>query len=1153
MMLTGGRTPCLPGHSIVEIRLQQKVSGYQTDDLIVITQRGDAAETKKLLVSIKRSISITKSDRDFAAVIGATWADFNNPNKFCRGKDRIALITGPLSKTDIQNARWLLAQAQAQNQPEMFFRNVQQAKFSSAEKIKKLEAFRHHLQSANGGKQVSENEIFHFLRHFNLLGYDLDEEFGGSLPPYLSLIAQASGQIPEPIWATIVDFVQTRNQHAGIMTLQDLPEDITKMFKWETAPPPLDSMISAYIENPALHWNNQEKAELALINLVGAWDGHNDADISAIRSIIGTTQNSEWRSKTEDMLNLPNSPLKLQTGQYWSVTDRSDLWGMLESYIFDHHLDTYKHIAIEVLMERDPAFDLPAKDRYAASIYGKTPKYSPALKKGLADGLAMLGNKLNPEKCSPGKAKNTVALAVRQILSTADWKLWGSLSPVLPALAEAAPDQFLKAVESALLQSPCPYDTLFEQEGDGTFGDNYLTGLLWALESLAWDKDHLMSTCVILARLAERDPGGNWANRPGVSLSTILLPQRPQTLAALEKRKATIKAVCQECPESSWNLVTSLLPRQLAYSGGSHKPIWRNAITLENQPKVTGKDYWQQVDSCASLAINMAGQNPARLAELLDHMKTLPKSFQEHLLAVLSSDDIVQLPDDQKRAIWEKLVSFIALNRQHPKARWALNDHDLTKIETVAEHLKPSNPMEHSRYLFSDPDIKHYETTAGNLEEQARCLQERRQKAVLETLELDGAADVRRVIHFANTVENPNQVGFSLGHIAAEEIDTVVLPEYLNSSNQKLNAFASGYVRSRHHAKGWAWADELDRSAWTSKQVGQFLCYLPFTQETWIRASDWLGDRQSEFWSRTHATPYHEEGRLDAAIDQLLEHDRPHAAIGCLERMHSKKMPVDSSQCIHALLATAKSTEPSDTMEQYHIVELIKLLQGKPDVPVEELRKVEWAYLQLLENCGDDTSPKALESQLADDPSFFCEIIRLVYRPKDADYATDQPTEAEQRIAHNAMSLIHQWKTVPGTQADGEFDDAKFIQWLHDVKRICAETGHLEIALVQVGKILFHSPPDPSGLWIRHSIANALNDIDGQDLRSGYSSGWYNSRGVHHIHPTGKPELELAADFREKADAVENERFQRLATTLRELAKGYDNEANRIVAEYGIR
>ena len=144
------------------------------------------------------------------------------------------------------------------------------------------------------------------------------------------------------------------------------------------------------------------------------------------------------------------------------------------------------------------------------------------------------------------------------------WRIgsFGSIDNLLPMLAEAAPGEFLNAVEDALQQTPCPFDKLFSQEGRGITGRNYMTGLLWALETLAWDEIYISRVTVILGELASHDPGGQWVNRPANSLKTIFLPWLPQTIASVEKRKNALRTLQKEIPEIAWSLLLHLLPSQ---------------------------------------------------------------------------------------------------------------------------------------------------------------------------------------------------------------------------------------------------------------------------------------------------------------------------------------------------------------------------------------------------------------------------------------------------------------------------------------------------------------------------------------------------------------------------------------------------------------
>jgi hypothetical protein len=73
------------------------------------------------------------------------------------------------------------------------------------------------------------------------------------------------------------------------------------------------------------------------------------------------------------------------------------------------------------------------------------------------------------------------------------------------------------------------------------------------------------------------------------------------------------------------------------------------------------------------------------------------------------------------------------------------------------------------------------------------------------------------------------------------------------------------------------------------------------------------------------------------------------------------------------------------------------------------------------------------------------------------------------------------------------------------------------------------------------------------ELRRGYAIAVYNSRGVHNVDPTGAPEKELSATYSQKADAVENAGYHRLAVTLRSIAEGYVRDAERIIARFGTK
>jgi len=536
LMLSGGFAPCMPPWPIKKIKLQGKYEDFDVDDAIVFIESPDRKQERKLLCQIKHKISITPKNKIFGDVIQAAWNDFNNAKLFTIGKDSIALITGPLCATDIDDVRWIFEQARNSSSSTDFLTRVNLANFSSKQKISKLNVFKKHLKNANNGTYISEEKLWQFIKSFNLLGYDLDIKAGVTLSLVQSLIGQYSSENVNALWTQIVDEVQSANQNASTITIDSLPEDIQNAFQ----KPMVEKIPTRLGIKPPVpeetNWNNFEFAsELALANLLGAWNEKSEADRSIIEQLVKIPFD-DWISKIRRILQEPDSPLSLRNG-VWTVAKRQEMWQELGTMLFDDHLDKFKQIVVDVLKEPNPQFELKPDERYMANIRGKVLPHSITLRKGLAETLALLGTQPEVLKnCSLGKVEEIAIISIREVFRDSGWVLWGSLNNLLPTLAEAAPGEFLSAVENALKKTPCPFDELFSQEGSGITGANYMTGLLWALETLAWDEEYLVPATFSLGKLALRDPGGNWGNRPANSLTTIFLPWLPQTMASIDKR-----------------------------------------------------------------------------------------------------------------------------------------------------------------------------------------------------------------------------------------------------------------------------------------------------------------------------------------------------------------------------------------------------------------------------------------------------------------------------------------------------------------------------------------------------------------------------------------------------------------------------------------
>lgn len=1145
LMLCGGVAPAMPPWPISKIKLQGKHAGFETDDFIAFVAAPGGGPEHKLLAQIKHSLSITENNATFRDVIAGAWLDFNNPKVFQRQRDQIALITGPLSALDIEATRWVLEYARHSESSKDFFEKMKIGKFVSVDKKNKLRAFQAQLNSANGS-EVSENECWQFLKSFHLLGYDLDIQAGVTLSLLHSMVGQFAGGQAESAFLKVLNAVQMANLSAGTVSRETLSPQIVQLFAPKVV---YQQPTGLKLPGASAQDRLREVTPAQVVShpdvyvtaaLVGQWNEANDADCQLISRVSGIDFPSWLKSAREAMLQ-NGSRITLKEG-HWSISERAIVLSDVAPHIFNEHLERFGEAAVDVLSEVDPKFNMPPDERVLANMRGKRMTYSRDLRQGIAEGLAILGNSMLPlPSCNHGKLENTIFITIRDVLNGAGGLTWASLNDLLPQLAEASPDSFLNAVEAGLNTKPCPFDVVFDQEEAGFMGTTYMSGLLWSLETLAWDATLLSRVVICLGDLAALDNGGSWSNRPSNSLVSILLPWLPQTTASFVQQAAAVRALILESPRVGWTLLIELLPNSHSTSSGSRRPMWFRAIPDGWKEEVTNQEYWMQEEIYAGFAIELAVADLTKVSQLAKHFADLPPVCQKRFLAQLASEEVAKLPEAERALIWTTLVDLISKHKRHSSAPWALQLDRLEELSAVVAELAPRDPFVLYQRLFSNNDFDLFDGEGDDYEAQQTELQGRRQAAIKEV----SAAGIALVVEFAGVVESPWQVGLALGSIDSDvDTDAALLPSMLDIDTSLRDSFLYGYVSARFQASGMSWVEQLNIKPWAPSQIGQFLTFLPFSPDVWGRASEFLGEDESPYWTRTFANAYQTNGPLDLAVDKLLEYGRPVAAIRCLGKMRHSKMPVESTKVMKALLNSVRSNEPSGQMDSHQIVELIKLLQSDSSANQNEVANVEWAYLRLLDH-GRETRPKTLERRLADEPNFYLEVIRLVFRSKNDEHqGRPEATESEKAVASNAYRLLNRWQIPPGCTDDGLMDTSRLNAWLDEVKRQSAESGHFDIAMSVVGQVMTHAPADPGGLWIHQSAAAALNGRDVEAMRDGFRTHIFNSRGVY--SPTGGAgERALAAKYRERASKVDEFGFTRLATTLRGVADSYEWHAKR--------
>ena len=175
----------------------------------------------------------------------------------------------------------------------------------------------------------------------------------------------------------------------------------------------------------------------------GVWEDGNDADKAAVAKLSGRDY-GEVSGVLERWADGPDIPVRLSAG-HWILTSKEDAWRLLGARISAEDLRRFEEVAIDVLGRRDPSYDLPRGQRWAANVYGATRPESGFLRQGLADTLAILGARGDKPLASGATGRERAESIVGKLLDAAgsDWISWASLSGA-PVARRGGPEEVPK-------------------------------------------------------------------------------------------------------------------------------------------------------------------------------------------------------------------------------------------------------------------------------------------------------------------------------------------------------------------------------------------------------------------------------------------------------------------------------------------------------------------------------------------------------------------------------------------------------------------------------------------------------------------------------------------------------------------------------------
>lgn len=894
--------------------------------------------------------------------------------------------------------------------------------------------------------------------------------------------------------------------------------------------------------------------------LIGEWDESNQADKNTVSKIAGVQYDEFVRALTP--FQSGPSPLMSRAGTVWKIYARPGAWKHLEPFLTTRRIEAFLECAQEVLLEADPRFELAPDERWMANVHGKRRAHSEHLRDGLAAGLlhaAALGH--DSSGCYAGRrAQDWIDGACYRLFERrTEPGFWRRVRDELKELAEASPDIFLAALEADLALPRPQVLELFEEEGD--HGGCLHADLLWALELLAWAPEHVGRVALVLAALAERDPGGRWANRPHGSLSEMLLPVQPQCSTTAAERKKLFALIAHRFPKAGWNLGKSLMPTHSTIITPSAQPQLRHWAPEKDRKAVLIAEYWAEIQDFAEQMLALAGKDPERWHFLLSSLNSLTPELKERVLR--GAEELAsQIRGAERLSFWmslRKLLHHHNLFSEKEKVQWVYPREILDRLESLYTTLTPDDPIDRVAWLFSYNVERPTDVSSDWQEERDKT--DAAQANAAETLV---SLDLNTLIAALNRFGNHRLLGYRLGRsTAAAKLEPTLLRRCAGSANDRERELVRGFSSARYETDPSAflgrWCSPGSPDFAGEQGAATIFHGLPVTPEIWDAVETAGPACRHLFWKEAYVHLFGRPREAERAARNLLSVGRSLSAIDLLAANGKAGWLAgegDVALVVEALkagVAEANADPEGGQRVAYDIAQLIKALAESKRLEIGELMHLEWIYFGVLEHQAQHDL--VIYEHLVKDPELLLQLIALIYIPEgESREGRPEPSEGERAAATQAWRILHDWKPFSRTAPEAMPTVEELATIVERVRKLAAERRHTRIVDVDLGRALASCPTGVDGVWPHESVRETIERYNSEQLAEGFCIGKRNLRGMTSRAPGdgGAQERQLAAEYEgyQRALAVTHPRTSAL---LGRLAEQYRSEANREDVEAGKR
>ena len=878
--------------------------------------------------------------------------------------------------------------------------------------------------------------------------------------------------------------------------------------------------------------------------LLGRWDENFVGDIELIEKLSGQSY-ADYSAVLNKWRDFEESPI-IQIGRTWRLTSPLDSWTNLASQLTRNDFQNLQECFSIAFKNGNPIIEPEGR---VLTYFNNRRKYSDWSREGLVQSLILAGQ-IRGELLNIDNPQDWVDNIIFDLLNNASGEVWISIDKELPLIAEASPEIFLKAVRKSLEKQEPEVMDMFKEE-DGVFSKtSHHTGLLWALESLAWLPEYLRDVSLILLKLSRLDPGGNLSNRPINSITEIFKPWHYQTLAPFEYRMEVLKHITEKEKALGWSLLIRMLPSYHDVAFPTHKMRWR-MFDKNTNLSYTYKEIWNTNSAIIEMLITIFDNDEDKFSQLIKETPRLSHADRKRVLDW--ADEVYPNIQHEKKIAWETIRGILSHHRSCPDAGWALPETELVCFERLYNKLQPADIIQKYLWLFNKqwpqlPEGLRY--NSENYEQQQKKVDDVRRVAVEEWLK---KLNLETVIGLRNKVQDRRTFGRILAQVVTTKGDILLVCQCLGGTPEQM-PFVHGFIYEKFVANDFNWIEalfgELQGEVFDKKSLSNVLIPLTQNQQLWDFVASLDGEIQDEYWQNIQPHfPHLTDGEKVYGIKMLLGYKRFFSAIANAW-LFPNVIPSELLVEMLKRIVTEEANENSH-LAGCEVERIFEELDQRTDIDRSTLLDLEWLYLPTLSR--NVRIPKILEEELANNPEFFIDVLKLLYKSKDEKLLEEERKNHSsgeiQNGAERAYHLLHTWKRIPGMRDDKSIDENELNDWIKKVRLLAGSVGRLEVADEEIGQVLARFPEDCLS-WPEEKIFQIIEEINTDNLKRGYKLGLVDKRSfsTRGAFDGGGIEREKAVYF-EKLENDFRYQYPNVVEIFKDIKKYYLAEAKRMDEE----